>query len=743
MNRIMLKPNDWLGYDIVPGELTTPLRPAMWGNGQLELMAELVRPCVHQVICFGFGADGLCYAPSPGGSKGGSVGVEEHLVPAIYDADTGKKYFLSAGAPLSEEQATVTFRPDRQTWRYTFDDIVVEVSLILPRLQPGYLFRVQIETQEPGQSRRWIICHELRGFHGNWLQATEAEYQLAGSRAWCKSPQNGHGEAIGATVDAQVVNLGLDAQYANDIMVKSLVEGAGNGQTTQVYLARAFGNTTEEAKENLAKLLDSPEQLERESVDWWNQYLDEVPHLDTPDESFSKNFLWSWANFRMNRIDLPRSKVPSGLFYSNNVDLKTKPMICGGGDQGAGEAIQLLHDANPAHELLLFLLRETRKHGILSPGFWGDNELPGGKTQLLGTFAGLAHKYVLTTGDLKLLHEDIGGMTFLERLEGALEAQLPYKDEETGLFWTGDDTTACFGAGGLGGGEGMNSIRGQGAEVFFCNHSSAMYGTFLVFADIEELVGNDEKSLRYRRMAEDVHKAIQTHLWNEELGFFCDLGRDGSFTDYQGISGFWTGLVANQFYRPGGAATPEQAERLAAWCSHPDFVSDFGMVSLARSNPYYEPDSYKGFAGGFDMHWTNQVPAGLYAHGCYEEADRQMFKLFRRLGENAGLGPRYRGECYHADTGEILPWRFANYPCILSALTSVIEGVFGLRWTKDALTVYVNSPWPWVKLSNLKIRKSLLDLELTADGSLIASINGSEAARSDDGKFVLPWEMFG
>ena len=176
--------------------------------------------------------------------------------------------------------------------------------------------------------------------------------------------------------DAQVVNLGLDAQLANDIMVKSLVEGAGNGQATQVYLARAFGNTPQEAKENLAKLLDSPEQLERESVDWWNQYLNEVPHLDTPDESFSKNFLWSWANFRMNRIDLPRGKVPAGQFYSNNVELKVKPMICGGGDQGAGEAIQLLHDANPAHELLLFLLRETRKHGILSPGFWGDGHDP-------------------------------------------------------------------------------------------------------------------------------------------------------------------------------------------------------------------------------------------------------------------------------------------------------------------------------------------------------------------------------
>ncbi|HCN06431.1 MAG TPA: hypothetical protein DIT01_00745 [Lentisphaeria bacterium] len=58
------------------------------------------------------------------------------------------------------------------------------------------------------------------------------------------------------------------------------------------------------------------------------------------------------------------------------------------------------------------------------------------------------------------------------------------------------------------------------------------------------------------------------------------------------------------------------------------------------------------------------------------------------------------------------------------------------------MTVYVNSPWPWVKLSNLRIRKSLLDLELTADGTLIAIVNGTETARSDDGKFVLPWELF-
>jgi hypothetical protein len=65
-----------------------------------------------------------------------------------------------------------------------------------------------------------------------------------------------------------------------------------------------------------------------------------------------------------------------------------------------------------------------------------------------------------------------------------------------------------------------------------------------------------------------------------------------------------------------------------------------------------------------------------------------------------------------------------------------------MRWTKEALTVHVNSPWPWAKLSNIRIRDSLLELDLQEDGTLIARIDGKEAARSEDRKLALPWESF-
>ena len=49
---------------------------------------------------------------------------------------------------------------------------------------------------------------------------------------------------------------------------------------------------------------------------------------------------------------------------------------------------------------------------------------------------------------------------------------------------------------------------------------------------------------------------------------------------------------------------------------------------------------------------------------------------------------------YYAEegAGEILSWRFQNYSYNLAAPSSVIEGVFGIRWTKNALTAYVNPP---------------------------------------------------
>ena len=729
--------NGWLEYTIQPQKLHTLLHPTMCGNGQLELMAELDRSLVSEVVCFGFSAEGLEY---------GRGNNEEHLIPAVDDAETGKKYLLSSSPGPGSNTLTVTFRPDRHVWAYEFDDLDIHVSLVLPRLLPGYLMKVELFPKAGNTSKRWHVYQEIRGDRGRMLRMTDAGYERRGGAVWFRSSMDQHGEAIGATVDAESVNLGEDGAFSTNVMAKMAVTRHVRDESASCYLARAFAPTIEEAREGLSKLLSSPDRLEADTEAWWNAYLNEVPHLETPDESFSKTFLWSWPDFRMNQIDVPIGPAPPGLFNANNVSLKARVQM-GDGDSTEVEAINLLYDPNPARDLVFFIFKNTRKHGIFIPGIANGREQERGYASWLGYFCGLLHKYLLNTGDMGMLMEDIGGITLLRRIEDALEAQLAFRDDETGLFWTDNELPSDVSdlshySGSLGPNQEVVTRFRGGAGTFYNDCNAGIYGTFLAMADIEDLAGNGTLSKRYRDMADNLETAIQKYMWNEELQFFCDLNKDRTLNDYLGIGGFITGLFANQVYRPGGLATQEQADRLARWCADPEFSSDYGVISLARSSPYFDPDDWKGYNSSFDMHWCSQVPAGLYAHGCYEEAHVQMFKLFRRLGENGGLGPRYRGEVYQADTGQIVPNRFPNYPCTLNGLTSVVEGVFGLRWTSRALTVEVHSPWPWANLRNLKVRGSTLDLLLSADGTLSATMDGQRVARSDDRKLELPWELF-
>ena len=156
---------------------------------------------------------------------------------------------------------------------------------------------------------------------------------------WFKSSMDQHGEAIGATVDAESVNLGEDGAFSTNIMVKMPVTTDNGSASATCFLARAFGPTIQEARDGLSRLLSSPERLEAETEDWWNTYLNEVPHLETPDESFSKTFLWSWPDFRMNQIDVPIGPAPPGLHNSNNARISVRLWVGAGDHVKPGQSI--------------------------------------------------------------------------------------------------------------------------------------------------------------------------------------------------------------------------------------------------------------------------------------------------------------------------------------------------------------------------------------------------------------------
>jgi hypothetical protein len=136
MDKFITDFNRWLSYSIDPEKLKTDPRDSMWGNGHIELLAGLMRPCITEVVCFGYGNKGMLFGRENG---------EEHQITAIYDKLKGKKYYLSSLPESGVKKSKVVFRPDSQIWRYEYEDILITVTLILPRLMPGYLLKVEIK----------------------------------------------------------------------------------------------------------------------------------------------------------------------------------------------------------------------------------------------------------------------------------------------------------------------------------------------------------------------------------------------------------------------------------------------------------------------------------------------------------------------------------------------------------------------------------------------------------------------
>ena len=51
--------NQWLAYDVEPVALDTTLRPAVYGNGRLQVSPDINRTCIHEAVCFGFADEGF------------------------------------------------------------------------------------------------------------------------------------------------------------------------------------------------------------------------------------------------------------------------------------------------------------------------------------------------------------------------------------------------------------------------------------------------------------------------------------------------------------------------------------------------------------------------------------------------------------------------------------------------------------------------------------------------------------
>jgi glycogen debranching enzyme len=157
------------------------------------------------------------------------------------------------------------------------------------------------------------------------------------------------------------------------------------------------------------------------------------------------------------------------------------------------------------------------------------------------------------------------------------------------------------------------------------------------------LVEDVKSAALWEEKYEEKKALINRYYWDEEDGFYYDIDRrDHHFYKVMTVASFWP-LVA-------GAATPEQARRVADYAKDPRYLGgDVPLVSLSRSDADYRP---------YGLYWrgsawlpnTYAALKGLAEYGFYADAHEAALKMLNHmLATYREFEPHTIWECYAPD----------------------------------------------------------------------------------------------
>jgi hypothetical protein len=183
-------------------------------------------------------------------------------------------------------------------------------------------------------------------------------------------------------------------------------------------------------------------------------------------------------------------------------------------------------------------------------------------------------------------------------------------------------------------------------------------------AEIADILGKTEDAHALRLEYDRMVAFINSELWNEELGIYCNKHWDGSFSDV---------LTPALFYPlAAGAATPERARTMLErhLLNEEEFWGEYPLPSVAKTHPAFADNDYwRGRVWGPMNFLVNE---GLKAYGyeqhSYELARRSLRMFLKEWREDNHIHENYNAisgdgdDVYNADPvytwGGLLPYLY-------------------------------------------------------------------------------------
>jgi len=472
------------------------------------------------------------------------------------------------------------------------------------------------------------------------------------------------------------------------------------GREIKLVLTFTIGEKNE-AMDQSAELADNPESAIEKAYGVYDQRIAELyqkmPRFESDNASLVHFYDRSLVPLLMNRWDVPEFKL--NPFYSTG-------SVRGGcvGDYlwNVGECLEILSfydpDATKAH------IRQFLETGVKS----GFGFCPINGTMLHPDYfypinqekvIGLAYHYIRNTGDIDFLNEKIGNGTILD----TLVSEALYLDDLSRPVVLIDYNT-CDPQ--RKGGQSHLELRTPIGKLNYTNIMPDLNGrrylNYVLVARLSELAGKPRPDLLERAKALRVE--LKNQLWDADKKWFAYKMPDAKppITDYR--------YTVQMYYLLGsGVLDEEQESGLLSHLNEDEFLSDYGLHSLAKHDPaYFQPDVDNGGPGACTCFPLN-IAKTLYFMGKPQLAE-DILKRILWWGERMP----YWGDSFYADT-----MRYREETPLQSTIDAItgaqciIFGMFGICPDFDG-SITINPSLPafarQISLTGVSLRNQVFDV---------------------------------
>lgn len=232
-------------------------------------------------------------------------------------------------------------------------------------------------------------------------------------------------------------------------------------------------------------------------------------------------------------------------------------------------------------------------------------------------------------------------------------------------------------------------------------------------ADLLEQVSG-ESGDHLRSWADELTQRVREHFWvSDAAGPYLAMALDGDGRPVDGVGSNMGHVLGT------GLLTPDESRLVARRLADPDLLGHYGVGTLGRSNPAYNPIGYH--TGSIWTHDTVICALGLVRDGHTDVSARIMRTLIEAASHFEFRLPELYGD---VGLGRPVPYPASCRPQAWSAAAAaaIVSGALGVRADVPGrrLTVTPMRPSPFGRLSvsGLRVAGELCEIHLDADGEV-------------------------